>query len=90
VDINVSEEFAASIFKVKISMVKMKVIWAAAKKNVTQTKPTHITVSASTPKVEAGSLSETLVSTYKTARCNNPEDHILRNNCRNNLKNQFK
>jgi hypothetical protein len=80
VGIKVSEELSAFVFRVKISLVKMQVIYAAAKKSVTQTKPNHITIFASTLKVEAASSSETLVSTYKTTRCHNPEDHILNNN----------
>jgi hypothetical protein len=72
VDIKVSEKLAASVFRIKISMVKMQVIYAAAKANFTQTKPNYITIFPSTLKVEAASSSETLVSTYKTTRCHNP------------------
>jgi hypothetical protein len=38
------------------------------------------------PPSSASCSSEMLVFTYKTARCHNPQDHNLRNHCRENLK----
>jgi hypothetical protein len=89
VGVKVSEELSASVFRVKISVVKMQVIYAAAKKSVTWTKPNHIAIFAFALKVEAASSSETFVSTYKTTWCHNPEDHIPNNKCHKILKTPF-